>query len=269
MFYRCASIHHNFVSLFVLTLAGLATIAGLASPAAAQDCQTALANSTGAVSMTNASSTSKSKGVDEWDGEVVKVVTPLPGVLEIEGDGDPAQSSLYTAGDTETHPLVDSASLSTGSRTLRAIVPAGTHCIQVAPSSGATGDFEVFATFTDVCHLDAADDHGDSFLCATPIALAGSDSGEILSASEAPDLDMFTFVLTTATTVTIASSGSGHVSGTLFDSTGATVATSNAALTSATFSLANQSLAAGRYYVQVAGAEESSYGISVTVVSTP
>lgn len=265
MFNRCASIHHNFVSLFVLTLAGFAT---LASPAAAQDCQTALANSTGAVSMTNASNTSKQKPVDEWDGEVVKVVTPLPGVIEIEGDGDPAQSSLYTAGDTETHPLVDSASLSTGSRTLRAIVPAGTHCIQVAPSSGATGDFEVHATYTDVCHLDDTDDHGDSFLCATPIALAGSDSGEILSATEAPDLDMFTFELTTATTVTFASSG-GYVSGTLFDGTGATVDTSNASLAASTFSLANESLAAGRYYVQVAGAEESSYGISVTVVSTP
>jgi hypothetical protein len=266
MFNRCASIHHNFVSLFVLAFASLAAIAG---PAAAQDCQTALANSTGAVSMTNAGTTSKQKPVDEWDGEVVKVVTPLPGVIEIEGDGDPSQSSLYTAGDTETHPLVDSASLSTGSRTLRAIVPAGTHCIQVAPSSGATGDFEVHATYTDVCHLDAADDHGDSFLCATPIALSGSDSGEILSATEAPDLDMFTFELTTATTVTLASTGSGHVSGTLFDSTGATVATNNLGLANATFSLANQSLATGRYYVQVAGAEESSYGISVTVVSTP
>ena len=262
---RCASIHHNFVSLFVLTLAGVATLAG---PAAAQDCQTALANSTGAVSMTNASNASKSKGVDEWDGEVVKVVTPLPGVLEISGDGDPAQSSLYTAGDGETHPLVDSASLSTGSRTLSAIVPAGVHCIQVAPADGSTGDFEVSATFTDVCHLSATDDHGDSFLCATPIALAGSDSGEILSATEAPDLDMFTFELTTATTVTIASSG-GHVSGALFDSTGAPVAADNTGLANSTFSLANQSLAAGRYYVQVAGAEESSYGISVTVVSTP
>jgi hypothetical protein len=263
---RCASIHHNFVSLFVLALASVTALAG---PAAAQDCQTALASSTGAVSMTNASSTSKSKGVDEWDGEVVKVVTPLPGVLEISGDGDPAQSSLYTAGDTSTHPLVDSASLSTGSRTLSAIVPAGTHCIQVAPADGSTGDFEVFATFTDVCHLSATDDHGDSFLCATPIALSGSDSGEILSATEAPDLDMFTFELTTATTVTIASTGSGHVSGTLFDSTGATVAADNAGLANSTFSLANQSLAAGRYYVQVAGAEESSYGIGVTVVSTP
>jgi len=266
MFYRCASIHHDFVSLFVLALASFAIAAG---PAAAQDCQSALANSTGAVAMTNSSTTSSSKGVDEWDGEVVKVMTPLPGVLEISGDGDPAQSSLYTAGDTETHPLVDSASLSTGSRTLSAIVPAGTHCIQVAPADGSTGDFEVSATFTDVCHLSATDDHGDSFLCATPIALDGSDSGEILSATEAPDLDMFTFVLTTATTVTLASSGSGHVSGTLFDSTGATVDTSNASLAAATFSLANESLAAGRYYVQVAGAEESSYGISVSVVSTP
>lgn len=266
MFNRCASIHHNFVSLFVLALAGLATIAG---PAAAQDCQTELASSTGAESLTNAAVTAKPKPVDEWDDQVVKVVTPLPGVLEIEGDGDPAQISLYTAGDTETHPMVDSAALSTGSRTLRAIVPAGTHCIQVTPSSGATGDFEVTATFTDVCHLDATDDHGDSFLCATPIALSGSDSGEILSATEAPDLDMFTFELTTATTVTLASTGSGHVSGTLFDSTGATVDVSNASLAAATFSLANESLPAGRYYVQVAGGVESSYGIGVTVVSTP
>jgi hypothetical protein len=233
-----------------------------ASPAAAQGCQSALESSTGAVPLSNAASTGNSRGVDEWDVEVVKFSTNLPGVIEIAGTGDDAQDSLYTAGSTETHPLIDSATLATGSRTLRALVPAGLHCIEVAPSEDATGDYEVAATFTDVCHLNDTDDHGDSFLCATPIAISGTDSGEITSTTTT-DYDMFKFVVTSTATITIASTGSGHVTGTLYDGSGAFITSNNTDELAANFSVV-RSLGAGTYYVQVSGANESSYGIGVS-----
>jgi hypothetical protein len=234
----------------------------LANPAAAQECQSALESSTGAVALSNAASTSKSKGVDEWDVEVIKFYTPLPGVIEIAGTGDDAEDSLYTEGSSSTHPLVDSATLATGSRTLRALVPAGLHCIEVAPSEDASGDYEVAATFTDVCHLNDTDDHGDSFLCATPIAVDGSDSGEITSGTTT-DYDMFKFELTSSATITVASTGTGHVTGSLYDGSGTLVASDNTDLSAATFSII-QSLDAGTYYVKISGADESTYGIGVS-----
>ncbi len=245
-----------YITVFAILLL---THAGRAS---AQDCQSALATSSGATALANGSTTTSSKGVDEWDGEVIKIATDLPGVIEIAGTGDDAEDSLYTMGSTSPHPLVDSATLATGTRTLRAVVPAGTHCIQVAPSEDASGDYEVSATFTDVCHLNDTDDHGDSFLCATPIAVGGSDSGEITSGTTT-DVDMFSFVVTSTKTITVASTGTGHVTGNLYDSGGALLASDNTDECTANFSII-QSLDAGTYYVQVSGADESSYGITVS-----
>jgi hypothetical protein len=249
-------------ALLSITFLMFLAMTALVRPAAAQDCQSALGSSTGAISLSNAATTTRTKGVDEWDVEVIKIATTLPGVIEVAGTGDDAQDSVYTQGSTETHPLVDSATLATGSRTLRVVVPAGLHCIQVAPSEDATGDYEVAATFTDVCHLNDTDDHGDSFLCATPIAVGGTDSGEITS-SVATDYDMFTFVVASSGSITVASTGTGHVTGMLYDGTGALLASDNTDGSAANFSIIS-SLDAGTYYVRISGADESSYGIGVS-----
>ena len=197
------------VSLFAVS------ICGATPPVSAQDCQTALGSSMAAVSLTNGTTTSKSKGVDEWDGDVLKVHTPLPGVLVIEGTGDGAQNSLYTEGSSGSHPLVDSAYVGTGLGELEAVIPAGDHCIQVAPGLNAAGDFEVEATFIDACHLGETDDHGGSFLCATPVEVDAEDptGGEITLPSSGNDYDMFTFVLTSAATIGIESAGDTDVAG--------------------------------------------------------
>jgi hypothetical protein len=225
-----------------------------ANPAAAQDCQSALASSSGAVALSNGSTASATKGVDEWDGEVVKLTTSLPGVLVIEGAGDGAQSAVYTQGSSGPHPLVDSARLGTGLRQLRAVVPAGTHCIQVAPASGATGNFGVTASFTDACHLSTTDDHGDSFLCATQLIVGGDIvSGEIGT----DDYDMFSFDQEAAATVTIDTT-SGSVTASLYDSSGALLGTG------LSFDLSS-ALVVGRFYVEVSGDADSTYDISVAL----
>ena len=249
-------IRNPFLSIPCIALFAVSILGG-PNRAAAQDCQTALASSTGAVALSNGDSTSKKKGVDEWDGEVVKITTTLPGVLVLEGDGDGAQDSVYTQGSSTSHPLIDSAQLGTGLGELQSVVPAGTHCIQVTPGSGATGDFEVFASFTDVCHLGDVDDHGNSLLCATTLEMGGSPtSGEIDSPSTA-DYDVFTFEQEDAATVTVNGTG-GTVSAGLYDSEGALLDTG------LTFQIP-AALAATRYYVQVSGEDESTYEISVAL----
>ena len=256
---QSSCIRNAFFSITCIALFAISIFAN-SNPAEALGCQTALESSTGAVALSNAGTTTKSKGVDEWSGEVVKVTTYLPGVLVIEGAGDGAQSSVYTEGSSSSHPLVDSARLGTGLRELRAVVPAGTHCIQVTPSA-ATGNFEVAAVFTDACHLGDTDDHGDSFLCATPLTVGGgAASGEVDSSSTADDYDTFTFEQEAAVTVTVTSTA-GPVEASLYDGEGALVDTG------LIFQI--PALAAGRYYVQVSGDDESTYTIGVALDPAP
>jgi hypothetical protein len=248
------SFTHDVLSSIVYLMFVATTLLTHTNPAAAQDCQTALASSSGAVALSNGASATTTKGVDEWDGEVVKITTSLPGVLVVEGAGDGAQSAVYTQGSSGPHPLIDSARLGTGLRELKAVIPAGTHCIQVAPGSGATGDFGVTASFVDACHLSDTDDHGDSFLCATQLTVGGDAvSGEIGT----DDLDMFSFEQDAAATVTIETTG-GSVTASLYDSSGALLGTG------LTFDLPS-SLAVGRFYVQISGDAESTYEISVSL----
>ena len=249
------------ISFLGIAMSLLTVLPGSAPPAAAQDCQAALGGSVEAVALATGGTTSKSKGVDEWNGDILKIHTALPGVLVIEGTGDGAQNSVYTEGSSSFHPLVDSEFLGTGLGGLEVIVPAGDHCIQVAPAPGTTGDFEVEASFTDACHLEGADDHGDSFLCATPIDVDDTDSGAIGGES---DDDMFTFLLTAGAEIAIESSGSTDVKGRLYDSNGVLLQENDNGGSSPNF-LIDRSLDPGRYYIQIEGVnDDGSYGLSVS-----
>lgn len=255
----------SFLVIGVLSVA--ASIFGGMQPAAAQDCQAALGSSMEATTVTNGNSASKSKGVDEWDGDVLKIYTPLPGVLEIEGTGDGAQNSLYTEGSSSFHPLVDSGYVGTGLGDMQIIIPAGDHCIQVAPGPNATGSFEVEATFTDACHLGETDDHGGSFLCSTPVEVDDENptEGEITVPSSGDDYDMFTFVLTSGATVTIESAEDTDVAASLYDANGALLEADDNDGADANFQII-RSLGPGRYYVRVEGVSDTGdYELSVTV----
>lgn len=256
MFQSTAFVRNAFVAILLT-----ATV-----PAWAEDCQTALSSSTGFTSLSNAGTTNAQKSVDEWEGEVVKLTTSLPGVFTISGSGVKSQSSLYSAAASGTHPRVDTSKLGTGVRSLQAVVRAGNHCIQVVPPAGSTGNYTVSVTFTDVCHLGDLDDHGDSFLCATALTVGGSSaSGQITYSSSTADGDMFTFELSSSATVTITSTGSTDVTGTLYNSAGDILDSDDNGGSSPNFQIV-ESLAAGRYYVRVegAGTATGSYSVSVT-----
>ncbi len=264
MFQANAFVRTAFVSipsaLFMIALTA-------ATPARADDCQTALGESSGYTSLTSGGSpTNVQKNVDEWEGEVVRLTTELPGVITISGSGAKSQSTLYSAAASSPHPRLDAIKLGTGGRSLQAVVRAGKHCIQVAPPIGATGNFTVSVTFTDVCHLGDLDDHGDSFLCSTPLTVGGSSaSGEITYVSSTLDGDMYSFDLSATTTVTIESTGSTDVNATLYDSEGEILDSDDDSGASSNFQIIAASLPAGRYYIRVegAGTTTGSYGVSV------
>ncbi len=251
---------------FWVVCAAFFVVSIVVSPASAQDCQAALSSSMAATAVTNGNSASKANGVDEWDGDVLKIYTPLPGVLEIEGAGDGSQSSLYTEGSSSFHPLVDSEYLGTDLGDLQVIIPAGTHCIQVAPGPEAEGNFEVEATFIDACHLGETDDHGGSFLCSTPVEVDDENptEAEITVPSSGNDYDMFTFVLTSAETVTIESAEDTDVAASLYDASGVLLEADDNDGADANFQII-RSLNPGRYYVRVEGVSDTGdYEVSVT-----
>lgn len=246
-------------TLFMIALAS-------ATPVRADDCQSALSSSTGYTSLSNGSTSNVQRRVDEWEGEVVRLTTDLPGVFTISGSGPRSQSSLFSAAASTPHPRLDAIKLGTGVRSLQAVVRAGKHCIQVAPPMGATGDFTVSVTFTDVCHLGDLDDHGDSFLCSTPLTVGGSSvGGEITYMSSTLDGDMYSFDLSSTTTVTIESTGSTDVNATLYDADGDILDSDDGSGASSNFQIIASSLPADRYYIRVEGAGTTTGSYSVSV----
>lgn len=263
MIHSNPSVRKAFVPVvFVAFQMLLATASGV--HAQSTDCQTELGTSSGFTTLGNGGSTTQTAGVVEWDGEVLKLGTNTSGVLTISASGARSKGSLYTEGSSSTHPLVGRANIGTNQRELKVVVAAGHHCIELSPGPGASGDVELIASFVDVCHLGTPDDHGDSFLCASPITVNGSAaSGEITSSSTVDDSDMFVFTLTSSATVTIASTGGESVGGSLYDGSGSLITSDNTGWSAANFSI-SQSLSAGTYYIEVTGPDSSSYGLSVT-----
>lgn len=242
-------------------VAGVLMLLAPASGAFATDCQSALDGSSGFTALANAASTTQTKGVVEWDGEVLKFHTSLSGVVTISATGSTSQGSLYTDGSSSPHPLVDSASIGTSQPELTAIVDAGDHCVQLAPDPGGSGDIELTVSFVDVCHLGTPDDHGNSFLCATPITVDGDAASGVIDSED--DVDIFVFTLTSSATVNIYSTLRWEAGGTLYDGSGTLITSDNTDFSEPNFSI-TQSLSAGTYYVKVTGGDGAIYQLNVT-----
>jgi hypothetical protein len=219
------------------------------------DCATALQVAGEAVSLADGTTTTSTKGVDEWEGNILKIAVSRPGVLVLSGEGTSVQASLYAGGPASGSPiLLDAGPAGTAHRPLTAVIRAGEHCVQVAPPAGATGDLRLRATFFDVCHLGPQDDHGDSFLCATEISSGQSQTGEIAAA----DQDLFSFALTTSRAVTLTLTGDAGLTASLQGEDGTLLAADGRG---------TRTLAAGRYFVRIEGANgaQGSYVLGMAV----
>ncbi|HSS50727.1 MAG TPA: PPC domain-containing protein [Thermoanaerobaculia bacterium] len=250
-----------------LGLAGLLLLllgGGAVSAAGAQqlsDCAAALQTSGGGVSLANAATATATKKVDEWDGDILKIVIDQPGVLVLSGEGSDVEGALYAADPDSGEPVLeDGGTLGTVHPPLTLVVQPGEHCVQVTPPAEATGNLSVVATFFDVCSLGPQDDHGDSFLCATEIALGEEQTGEI---SPATDQDVFSFTLDAETAVTISvagGTGASDLIASLYGEDGTLLAAD---------ARGSRTLAAGQYFVRIDGGTGSGGSYTVAVAGTP
>ena len=112
----------------------------------------------------------------------------------------------------------------------------------------------------NVCSLGEGDDYGDSFVCATGMAVDETVNGTIVGAE---DRDVFSFTVAAAATVEIESFGTTAVSAWLHGAEGALVATDDGQGGNVHLS---ESLAPGRYFLRITGwnGAEGSYQLRVS-----
>ncbi|HKV09765.1 MAG TPA: hypothetical protein VJ725_16605 [Thermoanaerobaculia bacterium] len=115
----------------------------------------------------------------------------------------------------------------------------------------------------NVCNLDEGDDHGDSFLCATGLAVDETVDGAIGGAG---DRDVFSFALAGEATVEIETFGTTAVSAWLHGAEGALVATDDGEGGNVHLS---ENLAPGRYFLRIAGRNGAEGAYQVRVSGTP
>ncbi|HEV7506506.1 MAG TPA: hypothetical protein VGS07_16515 [Thermoanaerobaculia bacterium] len=247
-----------------LGLAGLLLLllgSGSVSAAGAQpfeNCTAALQSSGGGVSLANAATASTTKKVDEWDGDILKIMIDQPGILVLSGEGSDVQGALYAADPESGEPVLeDGGTLGTVHQPLTLVVQPGVHCVQVTPPTEATGNLRVQATFFDVCSFGPQDDHGDSFLCATETALGEEQTGEI---SPATDQDVFSLTLDAETAVTISVAGASDLAAGLYDEDGTLLAAD---------ARGPWTLGAGQYFIRIDGGTGSGGSYTVGVAETP
>jgi len=229
--------------LFILSL-------GAARAQSSPSCEEALSAPGGATAFDGDSTITLDK-VDQWESDIVKFSIVRPGLLVLAGEDSGTQAAIWATDPTSVTTLfVDGAEIGEA-HPLTTVVQPGEHCVQVTPP--ATGDLYMQATFVDVCGLGPQDDHGDSFLCATPTGLGETQSGTITAA----DHDLFSFSLTAATSVSIDLSTSAALSAALFGEDGSLAAADARGV---------QALDAGIYFISIAGdgGAEGTYSLTVT-----
>ncbi len=114
-----------------------------------------------------------------------------------------------------------------------------------------------------LCQHQRLDDHAATVTCATALSLGHQVTAEIAN-GWGDDADVFTFTLTRAQTLQIASAGSTETFGVLYDRFGQRLATDDGGELGGNFRIV-KTLAAGRYFLQVEGRDraEGAYGLTV------
>lgn len=119
------------------------------------------------------------------------------------------------------------------------------------------------SSIKDLCRRNRADDHSDTFLCATSINL-GQD---VMAQTHNPwgdDEDVFTFVIEELTTVRLSTTGNSNFFGSLHDHAGNRLKAAGGSASGANFRIV-KTLSPGRYFVRVEGTDgtEGAYGLRV------
>ncbi|MES1245342.1 MAG: PPC domain-containing protein [Acidobacteriota bacterium] len=242
----------------------IALVAGLLTSSSiyAQDpCETALQSPDDVLELSPSSSVTASGTVPEWDSDILKIRAQRAGLLTLDVEGMEAEVSLQTAGNSGLQ-MVNSAPAEPGAAIHTPVVPSAVYCLRLAPSEGS-GSLTVHLRMTDLCHLSPhADDHGDSFACATELASGASLPGALTPG----DRDVFAFSLASGGSVDIQGSGGVTLSGKLFDAAGTLLAADDPGAGGFAIS---EALSAGRYFVRVEGPRNASGSYTISLEPAP
>ncbi len=141
--------------------------------------------------------------------------------------------------------------------------PAGTYYVHLYaseyPDLATDLDLE---TFTRPAEL-AADDHGDEYVNATPVALRSTTRGEIQWRG---DVDVFRVRVAAAGTLRVGTTGSTDTHGSLLDAQGRLVAADDDSGERLNFQI-SQAVGPGFWYIAVRGFNRSTYGRYVVTVA--
>ncbi len=113
----------------------------------------------------------------------------------------------------------------------------------------------------ELCRPDDADDHGDAFLCATPLAWREKTGGEIGN-GQGDDGDVFRFRLDSLTTVKLRARGAAELTAMLYDGHGQRLGTVE---DDGTGMRLVRTLVAGTYFVRLEGRDGAAGRYSLSV----
>jgi Bacterial pre-peptidase C-terminal domain len=234
------------------------------TPAQAQNpCETALQSSTGIVDLTPSSPYEAESAVAEWESEIIKFKVSRAGLLSLDVEDNGAEASLETQEGSGVR-MVNRAPVEPGGEVLTPVVPGEVYCLRLDPDA-STGTLALHLDLTDVCQLDPnADDHGNTFACATEIALDDELAGSIT----AVDSDVFSFSLETGGDVEIQSDGGVDTAGRLYDETGSLLDSDDDSGPGLGF-LLSQTLPAGRYFVRVESSNSAAGAYTLSLGEAP
>ena len=221
----------------------------------AADCAAALQVSGGGVSLTDTATTTATKKVDEWDGDILKLSVSRPGVLVVSGEGPAVQGSLYAADPSSGSPLLeDGGQLGTAYRPLTMVVPPGEHCVQVTPPPVPPATSACVPPFS----TSAAWDRRTTTATASSVPRRSPRERPSRERSRAADQDVFSFELTAAGSVTITLTGPEDLAASLHGEDGTLLAAD---------ARGRRTLGAGRYFVRIetGTGEGGTYEIGVSV----
>lgn len=206
--------------------------------------------------------------IDEWDRDVVSG-GGTAGIMVFSTTTGDLRVWLYSGGSCTNPFLVESGAVLANSTVLEAAVHEGDFNLALEAADSYSGSYSARLELVSPCSLFEEDDHADSFLCATAIAVDDSDTGSISNTADDDD-DLFTFTLDATTTVRAKAetTGSWIVLGGLYDEDGQRLEADDEDSADDTFEVV-KTLAAGRYFVRVAGDGEGSYTLTLTALLAP
>jgi hypothetical protein len=96
--------------------------------------------------LTRDTSIASSKGIDEWNSDVIRITVREPGLLVVSAEGPEVQGLVYTPDPAGGEPhLLDQKGIGTAGRLLAVAVDPGDYCLEIAPPAGMSGSVRVRA----------------------------------------------------------------------------------------------------------------------------